>query len=261
VRFDLDPADLGEVRRRVVEPVLTTMFRPGELTDLHLTIEIPAATWSSFMGPDLEPAVWLRLTVGDETFQHSLANPGFWLEDGTWMAEELAGKLQDWICETSFGWGDLRGGPDAAALPGPPASPPGVRTVTVHMNEPGKLPLWEDGSPAQSTGLTLSPDLTADLAAWQALGERLAQDLAEAAEADQWPVAEARGPFGSKRFGHDEMQKLQEAADRRRIRALAEWRAWVATLEALRDTLVQRLRDELGDGFLVPTPPRLPDLS
>jgi hypothetical protein len=261
VPFDLDPADLAEVRRRVVEPVLAAMLRPGELTDLHLGSEIPQARWWDFLGHDQIPSLRLRLTAGEETFEHSLANPGFWLNDATDLAEGLVDRLQDWICETRFGWGQLRSGPEPTALPPAPGAPPGVRTISVHLNQVGDLPLWENGRPADEAELKLSSSLRADLAAWQMLTDRFVEALIEAAGADDRHGEEPNFAAGAHPGSTAEPQATAEAGRHRRGRAGVEWRTWVVDLEAPRDALVARLRDELGDGFLVPAPPRLPHLD
>lgn len=257
--IDLDPADVPEVRRRVVEPVLAAMLNAGEAAEVHLAIEMPGASWWTFPDSEEEPTVWLRLRVEGEEFEHGVCKPGFWLDDAVEIAEQLADQLRDWICETSFGWGDLRSVPGAADLPGPPAVSPGARMITVHLHEAGGLPLWEDGTPADATSLGLSPTLLTDLSAWQVR----AGAYAEAADARNRALAHPTGRSGVWMADVSErsMSTRGAAAAGRRQHALAQWHDWVADLEPLRDALVRRLRDELGDGFVVPDPPRLPSLS
>lgn len=255
---DIDPADVDEVQRRVVDPILGAMFKPGELSTVSIAIELADASWWEFDHFDEEPQVWLRLTVGDEQFEHRLCKPGFWLDDATWIAGNLEDKLNEWICETSFGWGELRSGPDADAFPGPPEAAAGVRSLSVHLNEVGQLPLWEAGEPADISSVPISATLVGDLLGWQQHAEQLADEAEESRPASPRP-----GPSGLWVQYVSERSALTKSveAERRRERALAEWHAWVDDLQISRDALVARLRDELGPGFTVVTPPRLPALS
>jgi hypothetical protein len=259
VPLDLDPADVGEVKRRVVDPVVATMLKPGELTSLTIGIELAEASWWAFDHFGEEPQVWLRLAVGDEEFEHRVCKPGFWLDDIEWIAGTLEDQLNEWICETRFGWGELRSGPEFAHLPGPRAVPSGLRAISVHANEPGHLPLWEAGAPADVATFVLSTELKDDLLAWQRLGE----ELAEAAEARAPRPPAPTTPAGMWVEYVTERSALTRhaAAVSRREQALAEWHTWVDQLQPVRDALVQRLQTELGPRFIVPIPPRLPILS
>jgi hypothetical protein len=257
VLFDLDVADLPEVRRRIVDPVLRAMFRPSELSAVELAIGVPELLWWEFPRFEEDPRVWLRLRVGDETFEHRLAKPGFWLDDATWLAHNLAGEVQDWIAESGFGWGRLRTGPDDDALPGPPPSPPGVRTISVHFNDPGYLPLWENGGPADPATLPLSQDLISRLHAWHEHGHA----LADAAEAACPPPPITESGVWVTYVSAMSAPTRKAAADVRRDRALDNWRTWINELQPGRDALVEGLRDTLGNAYLIPTPPRLPTLS
>ena len=90
---DLDPRDLAEVRRRVVDPVVASLLRADEVDDVVLEIETQ------------------RL-------------PG---SDG---AAELYDHLRDDLTESRFGWGQLRDGDYGVPGPPPPAcgkAVPGVR--------------------------------------------------------------------------------------------------------------------------------------
>jgi hypothetical protein len=256
---DLDVADLPEVRRRVVDPVVAAMIKPGELTSVELTIEFPPASWAY---PDSygDAGVWLRIRAGDDRFEYRVAKPGFWLDDAAELAQELAGELCDWICcETSFGWAQVRSRPEDNDLPGPPATPPDTRAISVHFTDNGGLPLWEAGAPAEPATVPLSPALRADLTAWQ----NHADALADAAEAAHQPPPRPTTEAGVwVQYVSERSVLTQEAeAARRRERDLTEWHAWVNQLQPTRYDLVRRLREELGPTFTVFTPPRLPVLT
>jgi hypothetical protein len=115
---DLDFADLGEVQRRVVDPVLQALFRPGELLEFELHVGHPFRDAPA--NPHDSPEVWLRAVDSDgDTFIRRLGKA----TRERWNAEEVAGDLadalQDVICESRYGWGDMR--PADYSIP-PPAA-------------------------------------------------------------------------------------------------------------------------------------------
>lgn len=255
-RRDLDVADLDELRRRVVDPVLAAMFAPGEVTFVRRSPDAPAGSWSPFHPADDGP--WLELRVGDEGFSHPLAKAGFWLEDPEWVAAELADKLAEWICESSFGWGEWRGLPDDWAVP-PPL--PGRTVVTIHFADEAGLPLWASGAPAPWLAARLSAELIGDLLAWQTLGESLAEEAEDEGVA-HIGVDPSRPPAGAfaAYFEYVSERDLaaRDAEERQRAEmARARRRDWIGSLEPWRDELVGRLRTELGPDYHVPTPPRV----
>ena len=88
-----------QARRSVVEP--------GELRFLRLEWVTP---WAHHC--DRPDAAWvaLRLTVAgidDNVYQQEIWGPDWPLtwEDELW---QLASDLEDWVCETSFAWGQQR---------------------------------------------------------------------------------------------------------------------------------------------------------
>ena len=107
---DLDLADLGELRRRVVDPVLTEMFSPGELTSVEVGSGYPPPIVGYGTGHGEGPGVWLSVVAGDDTCQY-VFQVGGGFADADDEAHQLAGRLQDWFCETTAGWAQLRGPP------------------------------------------------------------------------------------------------------------------------------------------------------
>ncbi len=105
---DAEDEQLAVLRRRVVEPVVHSLLAPQELEAL-----------SVHWGVDGEEGdVWVRLDVPGERYEQWLLSP--WQRDDPWGADEqvppteaevaahLAAQLEDWVCETSFGWGQQR---------------------------------------------------------------------------------------------------------------------------------------------------------
>lgn len=101
---DLDPRDLGEVRRRVVEPVLRSLIRPDELGDVDLSVE--------------DGDVYVRVAAQGELVTWSLLGT---LDDRSWDAREMADRFYDLITDdlptTAFAWGEQREG--RYQVPGP----------------------------------------------------------------------------------------------------------------------------------------------
>lgn len=229
------------------------MFRPGELDEVELSFDHPAGWWPAF--GDLDDGCWLSLRAGSESFIHPVAKVGFWLEDIEWVAHELADKLAEWIAESSFGWGEWRSLPDGWTAP-PPL--PDRTTVSVHFgDDEGALPLWSGGLPAPWLETRLSPELVADMRAWQALGEQLAQ-AAERARAELGPPPMGGAVTFAIEFVSEERAAREAGAERAAAaEARDARRAWIEALEPWRDELTARLRAELGPDFDIPTPPRV----
>lgn len=96
-----DPV-LAELRRRVVEPVVSALLTPQELEEFEV-----------HRGEQGEPGrssgLWVRLVADGEVFVAHLGDSS--PPDDAEVercAAHLADLLQDWICETRFGWGQLR---------------------------------------------------------------------------------------------------------------------------------------------------------
>ncbi len=96
-----DPA-LADLRRRVVDPVVASLFTPDELDELALQWESPPRSGN----------VWVRLVAGGERFAATLIEEPLddsaereSLED---VAARLADRLEDFVCETEFAWGQHR---------------------------------------------------------------------------------------------------------------------------------------------------------
>lgn len=101
---DLDPRDLAEVRRRVVDPVVRSVICPEELDDIVLYTE--------------DDLVYVRVTARGELV--TWCSLGL-VSDGTWDARATAdnfyGVLADELPSTTFGWGQEREG--RYEVPGP----------------------------------------------------------------------------------------------------------------------------------------------
>ena len=94
-------AALARLRDEVVLPVARSILRDGETVTARLQLV-----------DDEAPAdIWLNLSVGDDVF-------GLLLSSASWegperagpdqLAARLADALEDWVPETSFGWGQQR---------------------------------------------------------------------------------------------------------------------------------------------------------
>ncbi len=98
-RLDLD--DLDDFRRRVLVPVARGILTDEEFEDAWVSLEPDTVN----PGPSI---VWARLRAAGEAWAHAVWIPG--QEDDTYagLAERIADSLQDWIAESSFGWGQHR---------------------------------------------------------------------------------------------------------------------------------------------------------
>jgi hypothetical protein len=100
---------LSDVIPRVYMPVLRQLLTDAEMASLELSIRLFPDGQPL---PDATPIgdSWtLFVTVCGETlFEPLLESPEFPQTDQE-IAERFYSDLQDWISETSFGWGQLRG--------------------------------------------------------------------------------------------------------------------------------------------------------
>lgn len=100
---DLDFNDHAEVLRRVVQPVLTAMYREGEVVGHGLRV--------------VNERLLVSITTVDELDEYDIGWAGSRLVDATEVAYDLADRIAEYISETSFAWGEerLMHGP----IPGP----------------------------------------------------------------------------------------------------------------------------------------------
>jgi hypothetical protein len=273
-RFDLNLGDLDEVRRRVVDPVLSAMLRPGELVSADLVVDddwpgLDDEHWAFHRWPNnphapppgTEPrSLYLVIhAIGDEQHTAQLGSIAFYLDDARDIADSLESSLSDWICETRFGWADARG-TDGLELPGPRLDEQGRPTVEVWASEGGS-PLTVDRVPTDPGDLGLSDALATELREWQAIYAAAAE---ESEAEDQRRYADQMGeqqPFGVTVTYVDDATAAQQAAAAAQAREqehLGSWQQLVARLEPMRDALLERLRNELGEAFYVPNPTRVP---
>ncbi|WP_337063121.1 hypothetical protein [Kineococcus sp. G2] len=103
---DAEDEQLATLRRRVVEPVVHALLRPEEVE--HLSVH-----W----GVDGRAGdVWVQLDAPGDRYTDQLPSPWWQPEpfeldppaSEAGIAEHLADRLQDWIAESAFGWGQLR---------------------------------------------------------------------------------------------------------------------------------------------------------
>jgi len=91
--------DLRELRRRVVEPLVAATFTSAEYSSILVY---------RYQGEFDE--IGVRVETIDEPFLLPLTSTEWALVplDPNAMAERLASALEDWVCESSFGWGQQR---------------------------------------------------------------------------------------------------------------------------------------------------------
>jgi hypothetical protein len=175
--FDLDGADVGEVRRRVAEPVVRALIAPNELDLLEVRFGAPT---SYRVDEGDAPEVWVYVTARGEHFARRLTKATF----DRWDAWSVADFLIDEIVESRFGWGQLRD-VDLAAVVLPPRWPTDVggrAMLEVYPDENDPSPLWRAGANVALDDLPLSSALAGELLRWRNRWAELAE-AAEAAEA------------------------------------------------------------------------------
>jgi hypothetical protein len=123
---ELDPEDLGDIHARVVLPVVTSLLTSDELVSVRVVrrrvappltaADLPDGTgvyfsvldvqWTPAAVDGAEPAAGEDAEVRGEWLLHSPYGPQRrTLGDA---ACQLADNLADWVCETRFGWAQLR---------------------------------------------------------------------------------------------------------------------------------------------------------
>lgn len=93
----IDPL-LALLKRAVVDPVVTSLLRPDEL-------EAVGVHWAAGGDPR---ATFVRIVARGQEFQAPLTSPEWSTSSLDECALALAGQLEDWIAESSFGWGENR---------------------------------------------------------------------------------------------------------------------------------------------------------
>jgi hypothetical protein len=113
---DRNDERLHELRRRAVDPVVAALLTDEEFGGL--VVYRPAG--------DTEVRVWLAAC--GEQFQHTMVyRDGPTVDDVVTIAQQLADRLGDWVCETRFAWGQLR----IARYTIPPADPWGSSSTPI----------------------------------------------------------------------------------------------------------------------------------
>ena len=102
VPADLDPSDVDEVRRRIVDPVVRSLLRDHELESIQLRV-VPE-------NEDDDARVWIELVAVDESFQAPVVALRDQPVDPVDAAAWLYDALWDWLVETRFAWGQDRSG-------------------------------------------------------------------------------------------------------------------------------------------------------
>lgn len=103
---DLEGGNPGEVRRRVVQPVVWAMFGEDELDSVEVTWAPPPGYSPDERDDAVE--IWVRLVACGEEFAARLTKATDDLWDAKAVAADLADALEDWLCETRFGGGQQR---------------------------------------------------------------------------------------------------------------------------------------------------------
>lgn len=176
VAGDLDAADLGEVRRRVVDPVLLAGLRPGELDDVELTFGPPRSWSGSPVDADDVPDVWLTVVARGETFWTTPVRATFERWPAYDVAVVLADQLEDWLPETGFAWGQRRVVDIGPTVPRMAERRPGApgRAIEVYPDPDSPSLLWDGSRGLDPTELGLSAPLVDALARWRARWQDLA---------------------------------------------------------------------------------------
>jgi ribosomal protein S18 acetylase RimI-like enzyme len=117
---DIDPGDLGELRRRIVDSVLASLLAPDEVDSVQLRVGgSPHSSWVD--EPRAADEIWVLLDARGEHEEIWLCH----LADEAWSAEDMASdfytRVEDWLPETRFAWGEQRSGTYVV----PPHMPPG----------------------------------------------------------------------------------------------------------------------------------------
>lgn len=109
-----DPEDLDDLRQRVVLPVVNSLLAADELVSVEVRRgpdEDYIRTWSATLATDELESIWVLVVARDGERWGSTV----WSSQTAWtartlgeVAATLADHLEDWVCETGFGWGQQR---------------------------------------------------------------------------------------------------------------------------------------------------------
>lgn len=98
---DATDEELRELRRRAVDPVIRSLLAPDELAAARIIVYRQDGT----------PEISLWLEVGGEEMQDRLWHPEYSGQDSPEpvdVAAHLTARMEDWVCETRFAWGQHR---------------------------------------------------------------------------------------------------------------------------------------------------------
>jgi hypothetical protein len=97
-----------------VLPVVTSLLSAAELVSVDVRLGPPEdynRTWTRYLTDDELASVWVIIDASDsETWFGPVWSPDTTAVANTLgeVAAVLADRLEDWVCETSFGWGQRR---------------------------------------------------------------------------------------------------------------------------------------------------------
>ena len=99
---DLNPLDVDEVSRRVVDPVIKSLVRPDELEGIPVQVD---AAMGDFRVALLACGEWVAPPLG-----WFVTDDDDHLWDAERFAAELYDRLRDELTESRLSWGELRDG-------------------------------------------------------------------------------------------------------------------------------------------------------
>lgn len=175
-RNDLDPADVGEMSRRVARPVVSQWLHPAEFERCSVEVVLRPGRYPLFLGgpseeaPHFAPYVACRIDVGSDYGEFILDRLDFTRADREDVDATLSDRLQDWLVESSLSWGQLRaphpGLPVGRAVW--PSDAAGRPMLEVYPDEESDGLLWRQAEPVPAHTLDLSPGLRLALQEWRA---------------------------------------------------------------------------------------------
>ena len=169
LRSDLDPADVGEVSRRVARPVFSELLHSDEFARCRVEVVLRPGLSKSTPGVPFEPHVTCRMEMGGESGEFFLCMLDFTRAARSDLADKLSEDLQDWLAESSLSWGELR-----APHPGLPvgkakwpSSVAGQPMLEVYPDEESEGLLWRQAEHVPAAALDLSAGLRLALTEWR----------------------------------------------------------------------------------------------